>query len=286
MEKAFRFLLITIWFLSRANDVEAEIEELTQGHKNQQKPGFLNPNQTLVQNGVLLPMAANGVNAPGEVKIKAEAYRFHTSSILSLNRMEHLQTQADSSRAQGEINAVPDSIHVKAEAGWGTSQRIKIKLLAGLVGSSSFNLAGFLIGRGIDDYFGNCEGIFLKNDQYFSEDDRCVGKFTLIGMSTGWVIGAPIAVSMLEPNDRFAYTLGGSLGGFVTCALLTLISDGTLWPSLLAGPLIFPLLASEWSRHKELSRKSLEAGDEERRIFISLSPRSGRDITAFVRLRF
>ena len=193
-----------------------------------------------------------------------------------------LPATADSDRA----DAIPDTNIVKTDAEGGTSRRIKIKLFSSIVGSNIFLGAGFLTGVGIDDYYGKCRGWFATNEQHISEDGLCVDIGAAIGASTGWILGAPIGVSMVEPDDRFMHTLAGSLGGMLVCGLLTLVSDGTLWPSLMVGPTVFPIIASEWSRTAELSRESLEDLGEEHPFSLGLMPILGGDFAAVVTVRF
>lgn len=212
--------------------------------------------------------------------------RTDNGRVIDNSQKEHIQVQADSGRAESGFQATPDTVSVKAEGRSGGTRRVSGKLLRGVVGGYAFSLAGTLIGAGIDGYYGKCRGLFPTNEQYDSENGKlCADVGTFIGASTGWVLGTPIGVSMLEPNDRFIHTLGGSLGGLVTSGWLTIMSAGTLWPSMIVAPVIFSTLASEWSRHAELSRNPLEAS-EGRRFFIGLVPEPRGNLTTVVTLWF
>ncbi len=198
------------------------------------------------------------------------------------SQKENIPTPTNSGRA----DAMPDTIIVKTDAKGETSRRIKVKLFTGIVGGSVFLWAGALAGWGIDDYYGKCRGLFPTNEQHVSEDDHCVDIGVLVGGSTGWVFGAPIGVSMVEPNDRFIHTLGGSLGGVIACGLLTLVSDGKLAPSLIVAPIVFSTVASEWSRNGELSPKSLEDPDQDYRFSLGIMPISEGNFAMVLTHRF
>lgn len=205
------------------------------------------------------------------------------ASEIDSSRKGHVQTQADSGYASGGFQATPDTVSVKTEDRSGGTRRVSGKLLRGLVGGYVFLLAGTLIGAGIDGYYGKCRGLFPTNEQHDSENGKlCADVGAFIGASTGWVLGTPIGVSMLEPNDRFIHTLGGSLGGLVTSGWLTIMSAGTLWPSMVVAPVIFATLASEWSRHAELSRRPLEPP----RFSLGLAPDRRGGLSAVSTLRF
>ena len=211
------------------------------------------------------------------------AGRTDNGRVIDRSRKEHIQAQDDSGHAAGGFQAAPDTIFVKKEKRGGAVRRVKGKLLRGVVGGYASLWVGTLIGAGIDGYYGKCRGLFPINEQHDSEDGKlCIDVGALIGASTGWALGAPIGVSMLEPNDRFIHTLGGSLGGFVTCGLFTMVSGGALWPSMIVAPVIFATLASEWSRHAELSRKPLEP----RRFSLGLAPDFQGALSAVATLRF
>ena len=211
------------------------------------------------------------------------AGRTDNGKVIDNSRKGHIRDQADSGHAAGGFQATP----YKTEDRGGGVKRISGKLLRGVVGGYAFLWVGTLIGSGIDDYRDTCRGWFPSNDQYASEDgELCIDVAALMGAGTGWALGIPLGVSMLEPNDRFIHTLGGSLGGFVTCGLFTMVSGGALWPSMIVAPVVFATIASEWSRHAELSRKPLEARDKGRRFSIGLVPDSGGSSAAVVTLRF
>ncbi len=212
--------------------------------------------------------------------------RTDNGKVIDNSQKEHIQTQDNSGQIAGGFQAAPDTISVKKDNRGGGTRRVSGKLLRGLVGGYAFLLAGTLIGAGIDGYYGKCRGLSPTNEQYDSENEKlCVDVGAFIGASTGWVLGTPIGVSMLEPNDRFIHTLGGSLGGLVTSGWLTIMSAGTLWPSMIVAPVIFATLASEWSRHAELSRNPLEAS-EGRHFFIGMVPEPRGNLTTVVTLWF
>ncbi len=212
--------------------------------------------------------------------------RTDNGGVIGNSQKEHIQPQDNSGYIDGGFQAALDTISVKKDNRGGTTRRVSGKLLRGVVGGYTFLWVGTLIGAGIDGYDGKCSGGFPTNGQHDSGDGKlCIGVGAFIGASTGWVLGTPIGVSMLEPNDRFIHTLGGSLGGLVTSGLLTIMSAGTLWPSMVVAPVIFSTLASEWSRHAELSRNPLEAS-EGRRFFIGLVPDPRGNLTTVVTLWF
>ena len=231
--------------------------------------------------------SADQVSTQGDKKIQAAANRVDNDREIDSSRKEYIQAQADSNYTAGAFQATPDTISVKTEDRSGGARRVAGKLLRGVVGGYAFLWAGTLIGADIDDYYGKCRGLLPSNDQHNSEDEKlCIDVGAFIGASTGWVLGAPVGVSMLEPNDRFIHTLGGSLGGLVTCGLLTMVSGGTLWPSIIVAPVVFATVASEWSRNAELSRNPLEARGEGRRFFIGLVSNPKGYLAAIVTLRF
>ena len=204
------------------------------------------------------------------------------ASEIDSSRKGHVQTQADSGYAPGGFQATPDTVSVKTEDRSGGTRRVSGKLLRGVVGGYAFLWAGTLIGAGIDGYYGKCRGLFPTNEQHDSEDGLCLDIGAFIGASTGWALGVPIGVSVLEPNDRFIHTLGGSLGGFVTCGLFTMVSGGALWPSMIVAPIIGATLASEWSRYAQLSRKP----PEPRRFSLGLAPDRRGGLLTVATLRF
>ena len=217
----------------------------------------------------------DGGSRRGEVVLEA--------SEIDSSRKGHVQTQADSGYALGGFQVTPDTVSKTEDRRSGGIRRVSGKLLRGVVGGYAFLWAGTLIGAGIDGYYGRCRGLFPANEQHDSEDGKlCIDVGAFIGASTGWVLGVPIGVSMLEPNDRFIHTLGGSVGGFVTCGLFTMVSGGALWPSMIVAPVIFATLASEWSRRAKLSRKPLEP----RRFSVGLAPDRRGGLAAVATLRF
>ena len=226
--------------------------------------------------------AANRDSTQAAGEIETAADRMDNDRVIEISRKELVQALADSGHAESGFQAMPDTISVKKDDRGGTTRRIKNKFLLGIIGGHVFLVMGALIGSGIDDYYGECRGWFPSNEQHDSEDGLCIDVGAFIGASTGWVLGAPIGVSMLEPNDRFIHTLGGSIGGFVTCGLFTMVSGGALWPSMIVAPVIFATLASEWSRHAELSRKP----PEPRRFSLGLAPDRRGGLSAVATLRF
>ena len=239
--------------------------------------------QALILVGSLSLGAANRNSTQAAGEIETAADRMDNDRVIEISRKELIQALADSGHAERGFQAMPDTISVKKDDRGGTTRRIKNKLLRGVVGGYAFLWAGTLIGAGIDGYYGRCRGLFPANEQHDSEDGKlCIDVGAFIGASTGWVLGIPIGVSMLEPNDRFIHTLGGSLGGLVTSGLLTIMSAGALWPSMIVAPVIFATLASEWSRRAKLSRKPLEP----RRFSVGLAPDRRGGLAAVATLRF
>ena len=217
--------------------------------------------------------AADRASTQGDEGIEIAADRTDNIGELESSGKEHIQAQADSVHAAGGFQATPDTISVKKDDRGGTTRRIKNKLLWGVVGGNVGVLPGGLIGAFIDD---GCDNF----SSYV-----CIELGPLIGMGIGWVLGVPIGVNVEEPNDHFIHTLGGSIGGLVTGALLTMV-DGTLAPSMIVAPIIGATLASEWSRNAELSRNPLEARGEGYRFSIGLVPDSRWSLAAVVTLRF
>ena len=226
---------------------------------------------TVVSSVWLLIGAAAWANDDGESR--------RTGVVLEAGEIDSsdLQDLADFGHTPSGFQATPDTIAVKKDNGGGAVRRVSGKLLRGVVGGYAFLWVGTLIGAGIDGYYGTCGGLFPTNEQHDSEDGKlCIDVGALIGASTGWVLGAPIGVSMLEPNDRFIHTLGGSLGGFVTCGFFTMTSGGALWPSMIVAPVIFATLASEMSRHASATS----------RFSVGLVPKRRGGLSAVATLRF
>ena len=242
----------------------------------------------------------SGIHPPlaGTPSLQTTALATGTSALPNLGQRERLKMmQGDSVNAvQGSaILSIVDtldtlSVSIEDNKGAlhnkGALQRISGKLGGGAVGASLLFWVGGVLGTRIDEHYGQCRGWFPINEQYASQSDSCSDIASLLGATTGWVLGASIGVSMLEPNDRFSHSLVGSLGGLVTCGLLTLISSGTLWPSMVAGPIIGSIVASEWSRHAGLSGKSDIAPGKGRRFSIGLGSASNGDLAGVLRLRF
>ena len=238
--------------------------------------------QALILVGSLSLGAANRNSTQAAGEIETAADRMDNDRVIEISRKELIQALADSGHAERGFQAMPDTISVKKDDRGGTTRRIKNKLLLGIIGGNVFIVMGTLIGSGIDYYYGTCRGWFPTNEQHSSDDRLCLDMGAFIGASTGWVLGIPIGVSMLEPNDRFIHTLGGSLGGLVTSGLLTIMSAGALWPSMIVAPIVGATLASEWSRHPELSRKPLEP----RRFSLGLASDRRGGLSAVATLRF
>ncbi len=200
--------------------------------------------------------------------------------------LKMMQGESGNAVQDSAFLSIADTLSVRIEDNKGALERISGKLGAGAAGASLLFWVGGMIGTRIDEYYGHCRGWFPINEQHASQEDSCADIAGFLGASTGWVLGASIGVSMVEPNDRFTHSLVGSLGGLVTCGLLTLISDGTLWPSMVAGPIVGSTVASEWSRHTGLSGKSDIAAGKARRFSIGLGSGPKGEIAGVLRLRF
>ncbi len=177
---------------------------------------------------------------------------------------EHIQKLilAESDREIDRLKETPDSLSVKKENG---NSRMTKKLGCGA-------LAGFLsgiVGTGIAAAMGDCR----------SKDPGCFFAPLAIGGGIGWVVGAPIGVSLCDPHDRFTYSLAGSLMGSTVSLAVLKVDEKTaqkLWPALVISPLIGAAIMSE------LFRRPLE----DRRVSIGLLPGPKGRVFAVATLRY
>ena len=177
------------------------------------------------------------------------------ASEIDSSRKEHIQALADSSRAEGGFQAMPDRLSGRTARGneGGTGKRVALKLGHGAVlgGLSSLMLA-FTVA-------GGCGG-----------ENFCIEASLALAGLTVYPVGVAIGVSRFDPYDRFIYSLTGSLLGALA---------GLTQSSL---PLVFvssPVLATLAS---ELSRKL----PEPHRLSLGLAPDRRGGLSAVATLRF
>ena len=177
---------------------------------------------------------------------------------------EHIQKLilAESDREIDRLKETPDSLSVRKENG---NSRMTKKLGCGA-------LVGFLsgiVGTGVAAPMGDCR----------SKDPGCFFAPLAIGGGIGWVVGAPIGVSLCDPHDRFTYSLAGSLMGSTVSLAVLKVDEKTaqkLWPALVISPLIGAAIMSE------LFRRPLE----DRRVSIGLLPGPKGRVFAVATLRY
>ena len=168
-------------------------------------------------------------------------------------------TQADSGRAEGQFQAMPDRISVRTHD-VGIGKRLAVKWGTGTLGGILFAGVGFLIGLDSD----SCDDDFEAGTPFCIPDDATRGM--LIGYGAGTAVG----VSMWDPHDRFIYSLAGSLLG--TSVGLALKSPELMF----ASSLPMAILASELSR----------SPPEARRFSVGLVPSPKGHLSAVATLRF
>ena len=177
---------------------------------------------------------------------------------------EHIQKLilAESDREIDRLKETPDSLSVRKENG---NSRMTKKLGCGA-------LVGFLsgiVGTGVAAAMGDCR----------SKDPGCFFAPLAIGGGIGWVVGAPIGVSLCDPHDRFTYSLAGSLMGSTVSLAVLKVDEETaqkLWPALVISPLIGAAIMSE------LFRKP----PENHRVTIGLLPGPKGRLATVATLRF
>ena len=139
-------------------------------------------------------------------------------------------------------------------------RRIAKKLAGGVLGGILFGMAGGLAGVAI----GDCPEavLFCELENFF------------IGGWYGYVVGLPVGMNRIDPQDRFTYSLAGSLIGGAASLVLT-DSKEEFW-TLIICPLVGATILSE------LTRKP----PENRRVSIGLLPGPKGRLSAVATLRF
>ncbi len=127
------------------------------------------------------------------------------------------------------------------------------KLIAGMIGGLAGGFVGVRAGEGLD------AGDGLEGG--------------LLGLATGYTVGAACGVSIIDPHDRFISAVAGSVAGLLLGGSILYASDNP-W-ALIVAPPAFAAMASEiWRQESEGFR--LSAG---------LSP-GLRGLSAGARVRF
>ena len=140
--------------------------------------------------------------------------------------------------------------------------RIVSKLVGGVLCGGLFGFAGSLVTGKV-----SCK----KSDS----GEICGLLSFAVGGAIGYTVGVPFGVSVLDPHDRFTYSLAGSLiGGAAGLGMLYMSED--IWPALVICPLVGATVMSEFSR--ELP--------ENRRVSIGLLPGPKGRLSAVATLRF
>ena len=159
------------------------------------------------------------------------------------SRKEHIQAQADSSRAEGEFQATADSLSTGTTRGeGGTAKRIVKKLGAGALWGA---LSGLLLDQGLT-------GLNRSGGNDF-------GLSFFFGQLLGYTFVTPIGVSRIDQNDHYISALTGSVMGVILLTRVIEIDSAVdkrsdMWP-LLASSVIGATIMSELSRHVPASSR-------------------------------
>ena len=154
------------------------------------------------------------------------------------SRKEHIQAQADSSRAEGEFQATADSLSTGTTRGeGGTAKRIVKKLGAGVLWGALSGLL-FLLDQGLT-------GLNRSGGNDF-------GLSFFFGQLLGYTFVTPIGVSRIDQNDHYISALTGSVMGVILLTRVIEIDSAVdkrsdMWP-LLASSVIGATIMSELSR--------------------------------------
>lgn len=181
-------------------------------------------------------------------------------------------TQADTSRASLMLQVTPNRFLVQAGRvdEMESDKRVAKKLAYGALGGVGVGLVGWAIGLGMIDTATWPEG----------GDGIGADFFSIFGYFIGNTVGAAVGVSRVDPHDLFGASLVGSVVGLIGGIGLVGASESELLlPSLLVGPVIGAMLASEWSR-------SLNPSDKKLPFFMNLIPDPRGHLSAVATLRF
>ena len=211
--------------------------------------------QRLILEESTFPRSVDRDSTQADEEVETAADRTDHIGELDNGRGKHIQTQTDSSRAEGGLQAMPDSLSVRTTKGENkeTGKRIALKLGHGaILGSLPSLMLAFTVA-------GSCGG-----------ENYCIeGSLALAGLSV-YPVGVAIGVSRFDPYDRFIYSLTGSLLG-----VLAGLAQGSLPLAFVSSPVLATLMS-------EQSRKPPEI----RRVAVSLVPTPKGYLSAVATLRF
>lgn len=190
------------------------------------------------------------------------------ASEIDSSRKGHVQVQADSGRAEGGFQAMPDSLltgTIKEEnrrTGKATLRIVK-KLGAGALGGA---LSGLLL-----------EGVLIGLNRNGSND---FGLSLWLGQLLGYTFVTPIGVSRVDQHDHYLSALTGSVMGVMLITRVIEIDSvvderADMWP-LLASSVIGATVMSELSRYVPAASH----------LSLGLAPDRRRGLSAVVTLRF
>ena len=176
---------------------------------------------------------------------------------IAFDRIQQL-ILAESSFQMDKFKKTTDILFIIKE---NKSKRIVGKLFGGVLVGGLFALAGGEVG--------------VKVWGCSETGELCALGSYLSGAVIGYTVGVPIGVSSKDPQDRFTYSLAGSLiGGAAGLGLI--YAKEEFWPTLVICPLVGAAIMSEFSR------KPLES----RRVSIGLLPGPKGRVSAVATLRF
>lgn len=179
--------------------------------------------------------AAAWANDDGESR---RAGVFLEASEIDSSRKGHVQTQADSGRAEVRLQATPDSLSTGTTKGEdrGTAKRIVKKLGAGALGGA---LSGLLL-----------EGVLIGSNRNGGND---FGLSFFLGQLFGYTFVTPVGVSRVDQYDHYLSALTGSVMGVMLITRVIEIDSvvderSDMWP-LLASSVIGATVMSELARY-------------------------------------
>lgn len=177
----------------------------------------------------------------------------------------------------------------------GTGKRIANKLIAGTFVSGVGALAGGVIGIGLVGLGLSVEDCSACHDEGPGACDFCGAFDFMAGVWGGYIAGATVGVSAVDPQDDFRITLAGStlLGAGVPIAIafINVNNENTSEAlkiisglSVLFGPVVGATIASERWRKPLSAKRHLKP--EARRVSIGLVPNPKGGLSAVTTLRF